>query len=161
MHAEIKIRPAIPAESAALLKLIQWAMQVYAINSGITASLDAMLETEEDLKRHIVQNHVLVAEHRGELIGTVRLIDRGNGRAYFSRFAVHPHLQQTGVGKMIYQAAETWLIDQHFRTVELHTALTNEPLVKFYRARGFSNVETDHSRGYPRGLFRKELPNHI
>ncbi len=157
MHAQITIRPAVPVESPALLRLIQWAMQVYAANSGITASLDAMLETEDDLRRHIIQNHVLVAEHKGELIGTVRLIDRGNGHAYFSRFAVHPHLQQTGVGKMIYQAAEDWLLAQHFQSVELHTALTNEPLVSFYRARGFSLVETDHSRGYPRGLFRKDL----
>ena len=159
MHAEINIRPATPADSAELLRLIQWAMQVYAANSGITASLDAMRETEDDLKRHIIQNHVLVAEHKNVLIGTVRLIDLGNGHAYFSRFAVHPHLQQTGVGKLIYQAAEEWLCQQNFRTVELHTALTNEPLVNFYRSRGFDLVETDDSRGYPRGLFRKNLPD--
>jgi ribosomal protein S18 acetylase RimI-like enzyme len=158
MHAEINIRPATPADSSDLLRLIQWAMQVYAANSGITASLDAMLETETDLKRHIIQNHVLVAEHKNELIGTVRLIDLGNGHSYFSRFAVHPHLQQTGVGKLIYQAAEDWLCQQKFRTVELHTALTNEPLVNFYRSRGFALVDTDSSRGYPRGLFRKNLP---
>lgn len=159
MHAEIRIRPAVPADSAELLTLIQWAMQVYAAKSGITGPLDAMQETQVDMQRRIAQDHVLVAEHKGSLIGTVRLVRLDSNRAYFSRFAVHPHLQQTGVGKIIYQAAETWLLQQQFHSVELHTALTNQPLVSFYRARGFDLVETDHSRGYPRGLFRKILRN--
>ena len=157
MHAEIKIRPAVFADSAELLTLIQWAMHVYAQKSGITGPLDALSETQRDQERHIRDQLVLVAEHRGSLIGTVRLVRLDSRRAYFSRFAVHPHLQQTGVGKLIYQAAEDRLRQQGYQTVELHTALTNEPLVKFYESRGFELVETDHSRGYPRGLFRKTL----
>jgi ribosomal protein S18 acetylase RimI-like enzyme len=57
----------------------------------------------------------------------------------------------------LYQAAEAHLIDQGYRSVELHTALTNQPLVNFYQSRGFELVSVDHSRGYPRGLFRKRL----
>ncbi|MDD2533978.1 MAG: GNAT family N-acetyltransferase [Eubacteriales bacterium] len=157
MHAEIRIRQATPADSADLLTLIQWAMQVYAAKSGITAPLDAMRETQVDLQRFIRDHYVLVAEHRGTLIGTVRLVRLDADRAYFSRFAVHPHLQQTGVGKLIYQVAENWLIQQGFKRVSLHTAMTNEPLVSFYEARGFKLVETETSRGYARGLFEKTI----
>lgn len=157
MHADITFRQAIPADSAELLKLIQWAMQVYAAKSGITTPLDAFSETVSDLEQHIARDHVIVAEHKHSLIGTVRLVRLSPDRAYFTRFAVHPHLQQTGVGRLLYQAAEAWLLGQSFRTVELHTALTNETLVTFYQSRGFVLAETDTSRGYPRGLFRKAL----
>ena len=157
MHAEIKFRKAVQSDSAELLKLIQWAMQVYAAKSGITTPLDAMQETLADLEQHIARDHVIVAEHKNALIGTVRLVRAGPDRAYFTRFAVHPHLQQTGVGRLLYQAAERWLLQKGFRTVELHTALTNDQLVSFYQSRGFDLVETDQSRGYPRGLFRKLL----
>ena len=157
MHAQIRIRPAEPADSAELLSLIHWAMRTYAEASGIPGQVDALREGESDLISQIEQHKVLVAEHRGSLIGTVRLVHLDNQRAYFSRFAVHPHLQKSGVGRLLYQAAETQLIEQGYQTVELHTALTNQPLVNFYQSRGFELVSVDPSRGYPRGLFRKKL----
>lgn len=156
-HADIQVRPATLADAAELLRLIQWAMQLYASQSGITSPLDAQQEGLADMQRHIRQHHVLVAEHKDHLIGTVRLIRQPDGRAYFSRFAVHPHLQKSGVGRLLFQTAEAWLRQQGFREVELHTALTNPALVSFYESRGFELVETDHSRGYPRGRFRKRL----
>lgn len=157
MHAEITFRQAVLSDSSELLRLIQWAMQVYAAKSGITTPLDAFSETVPDLEQQIAHDHVIVAEHKHTLIGTVRLVRLSPDRAYFTRFAVHPHLQQTGVGRLLYQTAEAWLLSHGFRMVELHTALTNETLVSFYQSRGFILVETDTSRGYPRGLFRKAL----
>lgn len=156
-HADILIRPATLAEASDILRLVQWAMQVYASQSGITTPLESQRETITDMQRHIRQDHVLVAEHKGHLIGTVRLVRLSDQAAYFSRFAVHPHLQRTGVGRMLYEAAEIWLRQQHFAWVDLHTALSNAGLVAFYEARGFVLVESDNSRGYPRGRFRKEL----
>lgn len=157
MLAKIQIRPAVLADSAEILTLVSWAMQVYAQKSGITAPLDAFAETVQDHERTIRDHYVLVAEHRGHLIGTVRLIRLDRERAYFSRFAVHPHLQQTGVGKLLYQAAEDYLRQQRYQSIELHTALSNESLVSFYQSRGFHLQETDNSRGYARGLFVKSL----
>lgn len=157
MHAEIAIRPAVLADCTELVHLIQLAMRDYAEKSGITSPLDALAETEQDMADQIEHQTVLVAEHKGHLIGTVRLVRISADHAYFSRFAVHPHLQQTGVGRLIYQAAESCLISAGYRQVDLHTALTNISLVNFYQSRGFQLIQTDHSRGYPRGLFRKAL----
>lgn len=156
-HAEILIRPASQAEAADILHLVQWAMQVYASQSGITSPLDSQQETLTDMQRHIREDHVLVAEHKGHLIGTVRLVRLSDKTAYFSRFAVHPHLQRTGVGRMLYDAADIWLRQHQFAAVELHTALSNAGLVAFYQGRGFILVESENSRGYTRGRFRKEL----
>jgi GNAT superfamily N-acetyltransferase len=155
-HAEIIIRQAGPDDGPELLELIRIAMAVYARNSGIGSILESQRETLAELMVHIRADHVLVAEHRGRLIGTVRLIHQAeDDSAYFSRFAVLPSLQMSGVGKLLYQAAEDWLRRQGVRTIRLHTALTNEPLVSFYLVRGFILIETKTTRGYPRGLFQK------
>lgn len=156
-HAEVLIRQAKLEDAPELLALIRIAMAVYARKSGIATLLEAQTETLDELKAHLLSDHVLVAEHRGRLIGTVRLVHDGGDTAYFSRFAVLPTLQQTGLGKLIYQAAEDWLASQGVRTVCLHTALTNQPLVAFYESRGFRLIETKTARGYPRGTFQKEL----
>ena len=156
-RADICIRQAAAADGPELLELIRIAMAVYARNSGISTLLDSQKETLTELLDHIRTDHVLVAMHRGRLVGTVRLILCGNGEAYFSRFAVLPALQQSGVGKLLYQAAEDWLRQNGVQTIKLHTALTNLPLVAFYRSRGFELLETKTARGYPRGLFLKKL----
>ncbi|HBP38652.1 MAG TPA: hypothetical protein DD640_07920 [Clostridiales bacterium] len=157
-RADICIRQATSADGPELLELIRIAMAVYARNSEISTLLDSQKETLDELLDHMRSDHVLVAEHRGRLVGTVRLILRGNGEAYFSRFAVLPALQQSGVGKLLYQAAEDWLRLNGVQTIKLHTALTNMPLVAFYRSRGFELQETKTARGYPRGLFVKKFP---
>ncbi|NCC76799.1 MAG: hypothetical protein EOM08_10240, partial [Clostridia bacterium] len=72
MHADILFRQAVRSDSPELLKLIQWAMQVYAAKSGITTPLDAFSETVSDLEQQINRDHVIVAEHKHTLIGTVR-----------------------------------------------------------------------------------------
>ncbi len=157
LKADISIRQAVPADAPELLALIRAAMAVYARRSGITTPLESQLETEDDLLAHIAEDFCLVAVHRGRLAGTARLVRSDDGSAYFSRFAVLPHLERSGVGGMVYQAAEDWLKSASIRTVRLHTALTNQALVAFYEARGFYLEKVSAERGYPRGTFRKDL----
>ena len=159
-RARIRIRQATVDDAPELLELIRQAMAVYAEQSGIETPLDAQMETQEDLVSHIMADQVLVAVLNDRLAGTVRLVRLDDQTAYFSRFAVSPGNQRSGVGQMLYQAAENWLADQGYASVILHTALTNEALVTFYRLRGFELVETHDGRGYPRGTFRKQLSRH-
>lgn len=156
-RADITIRQAEAADGPELLELIRVAMAVYAKNSGINTLLESQAETLEDITEHIRTDHVLVAENRGRLAGTVRLVFAGEGLAYFSRFAVLPVFHRSGVGKMLCEAAENWLRAQSVRKVRLYTALSNPPLVAFYESRGFRLTEKSTSRGYPRGTFEKEL----
>jgi len=153
----IRIRRAAAEDADELQALIRQAMDVYAAQSGIETMLDSQMETKEDLICHLKQDQVFVADIHGHLAGTVRLVRLDCRTAYFSRFAVHPGIQRSGVGQMLYQAAENWLTDQGFSSIILHTALTNAPLVSFYQLRGFELIETHEDRGYPRGTFRKIL----
>jgi ribosomal protein S18 acetylase RimI-like enzyme len=157
MTAAITVRQATSADAPELLALIQRAMAVYARNSGIERPLDAELETLDDLRVHLAVDYVLVAEIGGRLAGTVRLVRQDEQTAYFSRFAVMPTLQRSGVGHLLYLAALRYLNERGYRQVLLHTALTNQPLVTFYQTRGFELISTGYDRGYPRGTFRKWL----
>jgi ribosomal protein S18 acetylase RimI-like enzyme len=157
VKSELIIRRADEADGPELLALIRIAMAVYARNSGISAVLESQLETLDDLLAHIRSDVVFVAERRGRLVGTVRLVCGEDGSAYFCRFAVLPDVQRGGVGKEIYRTAENYLRSQGIRTVRLHTALTNKPLLAFYEARGFRLIEESTGRGYSRGTFQKVL----
>ncbi len=154
---EISIRQAVPADAPEIRALVQKAMAVYAHNSGITTPLESQLES---LAEQVAQNqadHVLVVERHGRLIGSVRLVHGEDDSAYFSRFAVLPSLQRSGVGRQLYQVAEAWLKSRGVRTIRLHTALSNQPLVDFYLARGFRLIKESTDRGYPRGTFQKDI----
>ncbi len=153
----ITIRPARQDEAPEILELLRIAMAVYAKNAGIGSLLDSQRETLDDMSRHILADHVLVAERNGHLVGTVRLVKGDHGIAYFSRFAVLPSHHLLGVGKLLYLEAEQYLQANSFTTIRLHTALANTQLVNFYTARGFDLIETKTTRGYPRGLFEKRL----
>lgn len=155
--AGIMIRRALSADAADLLALVRRAMAVYARHSGIETTLDSELETLVDMRIHIEQDHVLVAEQAGQLIGTVRLVRQDHDTAWFTRFAVSPDRQRAGIGQLLLQEAESCLRQSGCRQVLLHTALSNPSLVAFYQTRGFTLLETSYERGYPRGLFLKVL----
>lgn len=156
-NASVIIRRAIETDASELLIVIRSAMALYARQSGIETPLDAELETIEDLKIHINTDTVLVAERDGELVGTVRLVREDNDTAWFTRFAVLPTYQRSGIGQRLFEASEQYLRQMGCRAVYLHTALTNQALVSFYKAKGFVLQDVAYDRGYPRGCFVKQL----
>lgn len=163
-----EIRRAAVGDIPDMQRVIRAAMEQYAKNSSIPTALEALSETQEDLKRYVLQDCFLLAFRGAHLAGTLRISSAENkGReavcdpdaitkdAYISRFAVSSSMQKLGVGKALFAAAEEYLVQNGYRRVFLHTALTNAPLVRFYTSRGFHLIETSHDRGYPRGTFQK------
>lgn len=157
MTAEIRIRKANEGDIPELVDLIKTAMAHYAQISGIPTVLDSQRETEVDVRRHIEEDTVLVAEGHGCIVGTARLSLNADGTAYFSRFAVAHGRRQSGIGKMLLMVAADLLRDMGAREVLLHTAIANQALVGLYCRQGFELVSVAHDRGYARGLFRKKL----
>jgi predicted N-acetyltransferase YhbS len=163
-HADLLIRRAEVSDAEAIMTLTQRAMRVYAQKSGITCELESLQESLDQIRFHIERDYVLIAENRDTIVGSVRLVisnidqeNEKNNLAYFSRFAVMPELQQTGVGRFLYQAAEDYLRDTGIRKIRLHTALANINLTGFYEARGFILISKSNSRGYDRGCYEKNL----
>lgn len=157
MTPDLRIRRAEPADVPELHDLIQSAMAQYAQRSGIPTLLDSQKETQADVLLHVVEDIVLVAESHGHLTGTARLTIQPDRTAYFSRFAVSLHRQQSGIGKRLFAAAETYLRNAGVKMILLHTAINNKSLVNLYTASGFELISVANDRGYARGTFRKIL----
>ena len=178
------LRPATVSDIPEMHRVISVAMAQYAKDSSIPTVLDALLETEEDLKEYVLRDYFLLAFRGDNLVGTLRISrigehsndsmkseapirckDRGDSHdsenfsqktAYISRFAVLPSMQKLGVGNALFLKAEEYLKANGIQRVFLHTALTNAHLVRFYTKRKFERIETTTDRGYPRGTFVKE-----
>lgn len=155
--SELRIRKAGLADIPELASLLQTAMAHYAQVSGIPTMLDSQRETEADIRRHIEEDTVLVAESHGCIAGTCRLTLQTDGSAYFSRFAVAHTRRKSGIGKQLLLVACELLQQAGAREICLHTAIANQPLVGLYTSQGFELVSVSHDRGYARGLFRKVL----
>lgn len=181
----VMIREAVPADAPELHRVVSEAMELYRIASGIPCGrLDAASETIADVRNAIGSVPVFVAVlPDGSIAGSVRLIGKSMREisgsdllgkvcpgsdscgkvcpepdsrvGYFSRFAVHEDLQGLGIGSLLYRAAEKQAIELHYSHLFLNTSLANRMMVSFYEKRGFVLIETDLSRGYPRGLFCK------
>lgn len=156
-HGVVRVRRAVADDAPQLRMLIDAAMAAYARDSAIPGLLDAQREDIDDLRRHIADDIVLIAELEGVPVGTARLVLGDGKEAYFSRFAVDPHLHRGGVGGILYAEAESELRRQGCQAVSLHTALSNTALLRFYQQRGFLVIGCSEARGYPRGLLRKAL----
>lgn len=175
----VRIREAVPEDAAELHRVVSEAMELYRLASGIPCGkLDAGSETVANVRDAISSVPVFVAVlPDGSIAGSVRLIDKnirelsdaasalcgkfslkpGSRVGYFSRFAVHADLQGLGIGSLLYRAAEERAAELHYSHLMLNTSLANRTMVSFYEKRGFVLIETDLSRGYPRGLFCKHL----
>ena len=173
----VRIREAVPEDAPELYRVISEAMELYRIASGIPCGkLDAGLETVGDVREAIASVPVFVAVlPDGSIAGSVRLIGKRAGEladpglyaklslgsdsnvGYFSRFAVHEDLQGLGIGSLLYRAAEERAKDLHYSHLLLNTSLANRTMVSFYERRGFVLMDTDLSKGYPRGLFCKRI----
>lgn len=59
----------------------------------------------------------------------------------FSQFAVEPSMQGRGIGIMLLDAVEKRAVELGFKELALSTAEPDTALVRFYRNRGFRDVE--------------------
>lgn len=179
-----QLRQATVSDIPEMQRVITVAMAQYAKDSAIPTVLDALLETEENLREYVLRDYFLLAFRSDKLVGTLRIsrldetraqtgnaVDRlvndpvavavpasttTSSTAYISRFAVLPSMQKLGVGDALFSKAEEYLKNNGYQRVILHTALTNAHLVRFYMKRKFERIETRTDRGYPRGTFVKE-----
>ena len=67
------LRQATLSDIPEMHRLISVAMAQYAKDSAIPTLLDALLETEEDLKGYVLQDYFLLAFRRNKLAGTLRI----------------------------------------------------------------------------------------
>ncbi len=118
--------------------------------------LDALSETEADIRRDIDTKLVLVALSDGEHVGSVRVEIKPDKTAYLTRFGVKIDNQNNGIGKSIMNLVDRIMRKKGVKRISLHTGSKVTPLIRFYYGRGFYINSTDSSRGYLRAELVKD-----
>ena len=94
---------------------------------------------------------------KDKIIASLRLEEVEEKRYLLKRFAVAPDYQNHGLGSKLFKKAVQKLNKKEARFLQLYSSLENKKLINFYQGLGFNCVETDHKKGYERGLWVKNL----
>lgn len=86
-------------------------------------------------------SEVLAAIDGTGLVGTAMVGDDGH-RGWVYYVAVHPQRQGGGVGSMLMDAAENWLLERGCPKVMLMVRSSNAAVLDFYARRGYGDQST-------------------
>ncbi len=176
MNGDLVTRTATGNDAAAIQRLLRAAMLTYCAESKIKAGmLEAMTESIESVEDRIRNNHCIAVFDGDTAVGTITAgitdtplrysfsekteqVLKGYAKAsYISRFAVIQGLRREGLGIGLMSAIEDYSRQNGCDVMLLHCAAVNKKMTAFYGARGFELIDSENSRGYPRGLFAKRL----
>ncbi|MHA7154987.1 GNAT family acetyltransferase [Arthrobacter sp. TMN-50] len=79
---------------------------------------------------------VLSLSMDGDLVATA-MVGHDGHRGWVYYLAVAPHKQGHGLGRMMMEACEQWLIERGAVKVQLMIRTTNEPVISFYEQLGY------------------------
>ena len=147
------------------------------IKTDIQNQLVLILEKQEKILGSLRLRAVTAEEERQLLVNTGNEQRTGDNRSVINntgkeetgsektggkvfllrRFAINPANQGQGYGSLLFSAAEKRVQAAGGIRIYLYSSLDNDRLSTFYRNNGFCCQLVDESRGYRRGLWKKEL----
>lgn len=176
MNGDLITRTATVNDAAAIQRLLRAAMLTYCADSGIKAGmLEAMTESIESVEDRIRNNNCIAVFDGETAVGTItagitdtplrytfsektqKVLKGFSKAAYVSRFAVIQGLRREGLGIGLMAECEDYARKSGCDVMILHCSTKNAKMTAFYNARGFELIDSENSRGYPRGLFAKRL----
>ena len=102
-------------------------------------TIPPMIQTLEEMRSDIRNQTVLKAVAEGRLAGTVRAFVRGD-TCYVGRLAVHPDLQNRGIGRELMNRIESAF--EKAGRFELFTGHLSEKNLHLYRKLGYKEFRT-------------------
>lgn len=137
------IRPAVPADLAALHPVIERAYRGDAARAGWTHEADLVAGERIDaasLKALVAGrgSALLVALDGDVPVGCVNIADRGNGLAYLGLLCIEPARQAGGIGKRLIAAGEAHARDAlAAERIEMTVIDRRVELIDWYRRHGW------------------------
>jgi ribosomal protein S18 acetylase RimI-like enzyme len=131
----IWIRPAVPADTESLVRLINAAFRVeqpFIEGDRIDA---------EGVHSYMAKGRFLVAGNSTALAACVYVELRGD-RGYLGMLGVDPLSQGTGLGRKMMDAAENYFREAGCQAVDLRVISARTPLPAFYRHLGYLEIGT-------------------
>lgn len=145
-----EVRRAKAEDAAAIAEITKDAFTKYCEMANI-ADIEALHETQEDVRRDILTKTVLVAYIDENVVGSLRLtFDDKTKTAYLSRFGVSGAYRNNGIGKSLVNMADITAVRRGMKHMRLHTASKVAEIMRFYYSRGFYVEDVSRSAGYIR-----------
>ncbi len=124
-------------DAAAISEITHEAFEKYCQMAGLR-DIQALHETEEDVRRDIETKTVLVAYIDNIVVGSLRLdFDYETKTAYLSRFGVSGEYRNNGIGKSLIKMADITALNRGMKHITLHTASKVCEIMRFYYSRGY------------------------
>jgi len=145
--SEIRIRPALPAESAEVARIMRTA---FAEHRGrIQPESAALNETAGSVARLISEGRVFVAVCDGRLAGCVNAAP-GEGHVYLGRLSVLPEYRRRGIADRLVRAVEDDARDTGLGSVLLKVRVALAENQAYFRARGYREIGREAHPGFDR-----------
>ena len=133
--AAVKIRPADPADAAAIASCLLEAFTPYRSAYTPGAFADTV-PTVDRVQLRIQQMHALVATVAGEVVGTISASSHGE-QGHLRGMAVLPEWRSTGTALMLLATIEDWLRIRGCKQITLDTTEPLKPAIAFYEKHGY------------------------
>ena len=156
------IRFASAADLPPLRALVESAYRGDSARRGWTHEADLLggQRTDEATLGAIIadpQQHILLAERDGVLVGCVQLTAKGDGTAYLGLLAVDPELQAGGIGAQLIISCEDAARTEFGATrMEMTVIDGRSELIAYYQRKGYAL--TGERRPFPMGDERFGVP---
>lgn len=145
-----EVRRAKPEDAGAILEITKDAFTKYCEMAKID-DIQALHETEDDVRMDILTKTVLVAYIDENVVGSLRLsFDDKTKTAYLSRFGVSGVYRNNGIGKSLVNMADIMAVRRGMKHMRLHTASKVAEIMRFYYSRGFYVEAASNTSGYIR-----------
>jgi len=145
------IRPARPADRAAIEALVRAAYAVYEPRMGRPPG-----PVRDDSAARIAAGEAHVIEEAGALLGLVVLEER-DGRFLLDNVAVARQAQGRGLGRALIGFAEMEARRRGFEAIDLYTNEAMHENIALYARLGYEETRRVAEKGYARVYMRKRL----
>lgn len=158
----MRIREAGAGDIASLLPLIEGAYRGEGSRRGWTTEADLLAgqRTDPEMLAEIISDPaqaILMAEVDGDLVGSVLMADRGEGKGYLGMLSVDPARQAGGIGKALVKAVEAGVVERFgARRIEMQVFWQRDSLIAWYERMGYRR--TGETRPFPMDNPRMGLP---
>ena len=148
------VRKAKPDDAVAIVDILQEAFKKYMKDTGLTGSIAALDETEQEAIDAINSGEVFIAYVNDVPVGTIRFEIEGE-TAHISRFGVRLDYHNIGIGKSLMNLIDAEIKGLGLKNAYLYSASNYTDLIRFYYGRGFYVESTSTDRGYVRAKLIK------
>ena len=146
----------MPDDAQNIKLIIDEAFSKYMKDTGMPGTMDALLESVDDILNDILNKYVFIATIDDVPVGTARVEMLEDNTALISRFGVRLQYHNIGIGKSLMNLVDKVLTGKGVKKAFLYAASEYTDLIRFYYGRGFYVDSTSKEKGYIRALLVKD-----